>query len=171
MTSLSGEGHTPGMGRRRLLIALAVTVVVASGAGAYTVVRHQHALPSVGCRDLLEPAQVHRLPAAVVRDLDDPAFGVDVDSLGTPPVHAVDDVRQAMQAEHAGLRLGPGPRDALACASGHANELLLVRREGVPLEHCYGPGGCPTERRTCADRYTLSGTVGRHHDLGCPDLG
>jgi len=151
----------------RLLVIAAVAIIVVGAAGAYTVVRHQHDLPTVTCRDLLESAEVQRLPASVVRDLDRPVFGVDVDALAVPPVGTVDDARHAMQADLRGY--GPGPRDAVACATGSPGELLLVRREDVPLERCYGPGGCAVERRTCADRYTVSGAAGHHHDLGCPD--
>ncbi len=162
--------------RTRLLAGLAVAVVLAIVSGsAYAVVRHRQAVPTVTCRDLLEPAQVHALAPTVARDLGDPAFGVDVEALALPAAGTVDDARHALQAEHAAHELGPGPEDALACATGSPGQLLLVRRADVPLEHCYGSAamcaGQPTERRTCVDVYSVSGALGRHHDLGCPDVG
>ena len=81
----------------------------------------------------------------------------------------MDDARHALQRQYGATA---GPADALVCETS-SRALLLVRQAEMPLEHCYGPscGGIPTERRTCAELFSVAVPAGHAREMGCPDLG
>lgn len=158
------------MRNARLLGALAVATLV-TAVGTYAVVRHQEPPPTVTCRHLLESSEVESLPATVVSDLRHPVFDVDVDTLDLPTAEVVDDARHALQRQYGATA---GPADALVCETS-SRALLLVRQAEMPLERCYGSAaqcaGMPTERRTCAEFFSMAVPAEHTRELGCPDLG